>query len=267
MLAELVDHAAFLGDRDQLGGRDRAQRRMIPADQALEGHDLAAAADDRLEMEIEPAAFAKLGAQGRFDLVAALDVGVHRLGEQAEAVAASGLGAVHGDVGLAQQLGGLGHFLAGEDGADRDADPRLAIADDERLADDGDDPLAQAADVGFALGADLDDGEFVAADAGDGVGLAQQRAQPVADLLDELVAGIVAERVVDLLEAVEIEHEQGDLLARAAVAGQRLAQAVFEQGAVGEAGELVVQRLVLGARFARLELVDEIDQRFVEERT
>ena len=159
-----------------------------------------------------------------FDLVAALDVGVHRLGEDAEAVAARRLGAVHGDVGLAQQLGGFGDLLGGEDGADRDADPRLAVADDERLADDRDDPLAQPADVGLALRADLDDGEFVAADAGDRVGLAQQRAQPLADLLDELVAGIVAERVVDLLEAVEIEHQQGDLLARAAVAGQRLAR-------------------------------------------
>ena len=132
-----------------------------------------------------------------------------------------------------------------------------------RITDD--DPLAQAADVGLALRADLDDGEFVAADAGDGVGLAQQRAQPLADFLDELVAGIVAERVVDLLEAVEIEHQQGDLLARAAIAGQRLGQAILEQGAVGEAGELVVQRLVLGVRLARLELVDQIDQRLVEE--
>ena len=197
---------------------------MIPAHQPFERGDLAAAAEDRLEVEVEPAAFAQLAAQRGFDLVAALDVGVHRLGEQAEAVAAGGLGAVHGDVGLAQQLGGLGDLLGREDRADRDADPGLAVADDEGLADHRDDPLAQAADVGLALGADLDDGEFVAADAGDRVGLAQQRAQPLADFLDELVAGIVAERVVDLLEAVEIEHQQRHLLARAAIAGQRLAR-------------------------------------------
>ncbi len=137
-------------------------------------------------MEVEPAALAQLAAQADLDLVAALDVGVHRLGEDAEAVAAGRLGAVHGDVGLAQQLGGLGDLLGGEHRADRDADPRLAVADDERLADDRDDPLAQAADVGLALGADLDDGEFVAADAGDRVGLAQQRAQPLADLRTSL---------------------------------------------------------------------------------
>ena len=76
----------------------------------------------------------------------------------------------------------------------------------------------------------------------------------------------MAERVVDLLEAVEVEHEQGDLLARAAVTGQGLREAVLEQGAIGEAGELVVERLVLGGRLARLELVDQVDQRFVKER-
>ena len=266
MLAELVDHAAFLGDRDHLGtaatwprvGWSQRSRPSSPA-------TLPRPPMIGWKWRSSAATVAKLGAQADLDLVAALDVGVHRLGEDAEAVAAGRLGAVHGDVGLAQQLGGLGDLLGGEHRADADSDPRLAVADDEGLADDVDDPLAQAADVGLALGADLDDGEFVAADAGDGVGLAQQRAQPLADFLDELVAGIVAERVVDLLEAVEIEHQQGDLLARAAIAGQRLGEAVLEQGAVGEAGQLVVERLMLGIGLARLELLDEVDERFVEE--
>ena len=63
---------------------------------------------------------------------------------------------------------------------------------------------------------------------------------------DELVAGIVAKRVVDLLEAVEVEHQQSDLLARAAIAGEGLGETVLEQRPVGEPGQLVVQRLVLG---------------------
>ena len=45
---------------------------------------------------------------------------------------------------------------------------------------------------------DLHDGELVAAHAGDGVGLAHQRAQPIGHHLQQLVAGRMAERVVDV---------------------------------------------------------------------
>ena len=263
--AKLADDAAFLGDRDHVQGRHFAEHGMGPAKQAFEADDLAAGADHRLEVEVHRIAGGELGADRAFDLVTALDVGVHRLGEDPEAVAAGRLGAVHRDVGLAHQLGGFADFAGGEDGADADSDPGLALAQHERLADDGDDPLAQAADIGLAFGADLDDRELVAADPGDGVGLADQGMEALADLLDEPVAGIVAQSVVDLLEAIEIEHQQGDLLAAPAVAGQGLAQAVLEQGAVGEAGELIVERLVLGRGLALLELADQFDDRAVEE--
>ena len=264
--AHLADHAAFLGDRNDLAGMKLAERRMRPAHQPFEADHRAARADHGLIMKLERRiGAAQLGAQVELDLVAALDVGVHRLGEDAEAIAARRLGAVHGDVGLAHQLGGFGDFLGREHRADADADPRLAVADHEGLADDADDPLAEAAHVGLAFRADLDDREFVAADARDGVGLAHQAAQPIADLGDQPVAGIVAERVVDLLEAVEIEHQQRDLLAGAAIAGQRLIEPVLEQGAIGEPGELIVQRLMLGGLLTILQLLHEIEERAIEE--
>ena len=140
------------------------------------------------------------------------------------------------DVG---RCGGVG---TGENRADADSDPRLAVAEIVRLADRLDDPFAQAPDVGLAARARLDDGELVAADACDRVAVAKQAAQTIRDHPDHLVAGSVAQSVVDLLEAIEIEHQQGDLLAGAAVSAQRLRQPVLEQGAVGKAGELVVER-------------------------
>ena len=53
----------------------------------------------------------------------------------------------------------------------------------------------------------------------------------------------MAERVVDALEAVEIEAEHGKALA-APQAQERLLQLLAEQRAVGEVGERVVARQV-----------------------
>jgi hypothetical protein len=61
-----------------------------------------------------------------------------------------------------------------------------------------------------------DQHELVAADAADGVALAQHRAQPLAHALQQLVAGRVAERVVDELEVVEVHEHHGDVRAASA---------------------------------------------------
>ena len=56
---------------------------------------------------------------------------------------------------------------------------------------------------------------------------------------------VVAERVVDLLEVVEVHDEQTAPTRRPVCARDRLVDAVGEQDAVRETGELVVQRLML----------------------
>ena len=59
-----------------------------------------------------------------------------------------------------------------------------------------------------AVGVGQQHGELVAAEARERVAGAQPLAQQRRDATDELVAGVVAERVVDVLEVVEVEHEQ-----------------------------------------------------------
>ena len=61
---------------------------------------------------------------------------------------------------------------------------------------------------------------------------------------EQFVAGVVAVAVVDHLEAVEIEEEQGDSRSSALGAGQRQLEVVEQQGPVGEPGERVVGGLV-----------------------
>ena len=72
-------------------------------------------------------------------------------------------------------------------------------------------------------------GELVAAEPGDGVAARGGRSQPPAELHEQAVAVVVAERVVDLLELVEVHDEQGHALVAAAGLGERLLQPVVEQ--------------------------------------
>ena len=89
-----------------------------------------------------------------------------------------------------------------------------------------------------------DDRELVAPEPGERVVLAQQRAQAGADLAQHLIARMVAEGVVELLEPVEVDEQQRQLLARLRARGHGRAEPVHEVTAVAEPGQLVGLRLV-----------------------
>ena len=93
--------------------------------------------------------------------------------------------------------------------------------------------------------------EFVARQARHGVGVAQRRAQARGDRHQQHVAGLVAHAVVDELEAVEVDQHDPHRLAAALGRGDRLAEAVLQQAAVGQAGQHVVLGDVVDALFAQ----------------
>ena len=94
--------------------------------------------------------------------------------------------------------------------------------------------------------------ELVAAEAGDGVARPHERAQALGRLDEQLVADLVAQAVVDDLEAVEVEeqHRAGQLAPFDA--GQRPRQAIEEELAVGQSGHRVVGGLVGELQLGRL---------------
>ena len=91
--------------------------------------------------------------------------------------------------------------------------------------------------AGHVLG---EDHELVAAEAGDGVVGAHDRAEPLGEADEQLVAGAVAEAVVDDLEPVEVEEEDRHLLLQLPGPDQRVLEPVEHEGAVRQAGEVVV---------------------------
>ena len=82
--------------------------------------------------------------------------------------------------------------------------------------------------------------ELVAAQTGEHIGLPQAGAQLVGDPDEQLVAGVVAQGVVDRLEAVEVEDQQRAGGAVAAALGDLGLHRGRESAAVQQAGERVV---------------------------
>ena len=128
---------------------------------------------------------------------------------------AAALGDVHGDVGVAQQLGLVDGLALVEGDADAGADGDLPADQGERRAQGGQDPLGEhprRLEI-RVLG---QDGELVAAQPADGVVLAQAAAQPGPDLAQQPVPGAVTQAVVDHLEVVQVDEEHGHAAAVAA---------------------------------------------------
>ena len=116
---------------------------------------------------------------------------------------------------------------------------------------------AQAVEVLDVLG---DDEELVGAQPHRGVLHAGAPAQPVGDLAEQQVAGLVAEGLVDRLEAVDVQVHQADLQPAAAGERDRVAQPVGQRAAVGQPGQRVGERAA-DEVLLRAAAVGDVDQR------
>ena len=210
-LSDLVDQPAVLGHGDELQGRDRAEGRIDVARQGLEaeeavggtrrgGHAHDGLVDDREVSE---------GHRPRQTLSDVLTSGRHRLQcfvAQLHRIAMPVLRLVHGGIRVAQQGSNRRSRLAHPD-ADARADRHRGGTEHVLLDECGmqSSGLAQG-EVG--VGAADDHRELVSAEARDDEGIGQSGAQTVGDLSQQLVPGGMAERVVDGLEAVEVDEQQ-----------------------------------------------------------
>ena len=159
---------------------------------------------------------------------------------------AAQLGPVHRDIRAPQQAGAVG----GISGRKRDADAR-ADAGAHRIQDEGlGQPVRQPlGDRGGVVGVCVHEhhDELVTSQPDKQVGLAQAGRQARAQLLEELVAGGMAEGVVDLLEMVEVDEEEGKgsrLRGRCVVVCEERVKHGGQTPSVAQTGELIGDRLV-----------------------
>ena len=121
------------------------------------------------------------------------------------------LGLVHGEVGVAHESlgGGVAVVARGESQADAGRHVEPHAVHDERRAQAGAQPVGQVDRLRHADDVTQDDHELVAADAGDQVAGPHVGVQAFGHLDQQFVAVAVSERVVDQLEAVEVEVQDG----------------------------------------------------------
>ena len=186
--------------------------------------------------------------------------------EEAIAVAAGGFGAVERHVRHFQQAVGIGAVLRRQRNADAGADIDLVAIDVERLGEDLDDAIGKRAG-GFALTglAALNDGKFVAAEPCQHVGFPQQRLEPRRCLPQQSIARGMAKRIVDVLEAVEIEQQDGERIPPPALACRRFFDLLRDRGTIGQTRQRVMMRHERDAllRFLAFgDVVDDDDQIF-----
>ena len=262
--AEIRDDRLLFRDRNEQARADGAQLGVHPARERLEALDGAVVErEDRLVVQRDLAlghGLAKLlrQAPARQNLLA------DRLVELADEAASVLLRVVERGVRIAQHivrgavLGRSEHEAHAHLRADR------LTADRDRLVERGHDARGDLPHIGRGVHAVEQEHELVAAKprgkvavaAGD-VDQAHHLRQDAAHLDQQRVAGVVAKRVVDLLEAVEIEEHHGVAAARVALeavdAGRDL---VVQQHAVRKRGERIEEQLAFGA-LSRIDLVTE----------
>ena len=228
--------ADLLGDRHEPVRRDLAADRVGPAREGLDAHDPAGAqVDDGLVVQLQ-AVVGQRHAQVAAELVALPDPGGEAGVEDLHPVPAGHLGGVHRGVRLVEQR--ARRRGRRECDSDRGGQVDLALGHPERLVEGHEQPLGQQPG-GVHVDVLADHQELVPGEPGDRVGRVGGLPQPGRHPHQQLVAGGVAPDVVDALELVEVdeEHRGGPGLP-----GQRVLEAVEEQGAVGQPGEGVVQR-------------------------
>ena len=234
---------------------------MAPAQQRFAaGHLVAAQIDQRLVVDFEAAVGHRL-AQILLHGQPGLGAGVHRRLEEAVGAAAAGLGAVHRQIGVLDQLVEIGAVLRRQ----RDADPgvgRQLMAEAlVGLADRVVDPRDEFHDLVGALTP-----VWITANSSPPSRAIRSLVPDAAldaagDGLQQFVADMMAERIVDALEFVDVDIEQGELLAAAGLLELAL-DLLAEQHAVRQVGQRVVMRemgdLLVGAP-AFGDVLDDVD--------
>jgi hypothetical protein len=90
-----------------------------------------------------------------------------------------------------------------------------------------------------------EDRELVSAQTGGRVGGPQTFMQSLGHRHQQLITGCVAQAVVDRLEVVEVEEQNGKRITSAILSRKCVLHPVREEGPVGEVGQGIVEGLVL----------------------
>ncbi len=186
--------------------------------------------------------------------------GVHLRGVEDLAITAGAFRVVHGCVGIADQVDDVVAVLRARGNADARGDLELVPTHVLRPRDLGQQQPGQRRGLFVAIalpGRGLGKyREFVPGKATDHGLLRQDAAEALAQRLENTVTCVVAEGVVDFLEVVQVQVQQGERSALSQRPGDRLLQQVLELHAIRHLGQRVEARQVTDAPLRPLAIGD-----------
>ena len=210
--AERHDQTDLLGEGKKVGRRQQPALRMAPAQERLEaGHRVLCDIDDRLIVNLE-LTLAQGRAQIQLEQAPHLHKRVHSRLEEAGTSPPLTLGAVERKVGVLEQLLGAGAIAGAHGNADARTNDDLMAIDLIGCTECFDDPVRQLRGRRRLAGGHLRHGELVTAEARDRIRAADEATQARGHELQQRISDRMAERVVDVLEPVEVEAEDGHAL-------------------------------------------------------
>ena len=231
---------------------------MVPAQQRLEpGDPVFREVDDGLVEQLELARGDGV-AQIELEDAAGLRLDVHFRFEEVELRATVFLGAIQCHVGILQELIRVVAVVGRNRDPDARADDDMVIAEFERHAQGLDNARGQrGGGLHRLLCAGLHDRELVAAGSRDQILVAHEVAQARGNRAQQGIADGVAERIVDDLEVVEIQTEDGGVAA-ALDMFQRFFDVLAQLNAVCQSRQRVVMRQERDL-LLRISLLGDID--------
>ena len=237
-----ADQPGLFGQRDELDRRDAAELRAVPAEQCLEAGELAGVrVDDGLVGEVHLALLER-AAQRHLEHAALLGLGVELGLIGVEDAAADILRPVEREVGGADQHL-RGAAVARADGeADRGADMERVLVDLVGARQRLDHAVRDALDVAGVGRIGDHHRELVATEATAGQAILHHLPQPLGDADEQPIADQMAERVVDRLEAVEVDQHECAAAAPMVRLAHRTGERLVDVEAIGEAGQRVEAR-------------------------
>ncbi len=242
-LGHRLDQAGALGLGDETIGVEESVGGMLPADERFGSRD-----PHRIHRRLGLVVQYELVARHRVAEVPEQGQMVRGIGVQPARVhghpGPCALRDVHGDVGSLEQQIRAPPVVRPHGDPATGLDPEVQPVDVEGLFERGHDPPGDSLGVLGRPHVGEEEAEFVSAEAGQGVALAEDAAHTGADFGEQQVAVTVAHRVVDVLEVIEVEQQDraGASIGFGLLEGLR--RALVEVRLVRESGEGVVQRLV-----------------------
>ena len=242
--ADALDEVRFLGNRDEPGRADLAMFRMIPTHQRLDTDDMVVhRTHHRLVVYLQFVPLQRI--MEIFLEEAAICRSLEQVGtEEAKASASTTLGGVERKIGVAHEAVAVIAVERRHRDAHRCADEAPTAIDGVGLRNAGDNARGDIAQHTTVFDPRHNDLKLVAAKAADLFLVTHDADQARGHLLEQGIAGCVAQRIVDLLEAIEVDQHDRARAALLRPECQRAFEQLRHAATVEQAGQRIMHRHV-----------------------